>query len=134
MAIFLNPVVFFVLLAILLLAGLLTAFFSFREDAKYKGLRAEAEAARSAKENLEKKLSELQRDLDKAKEDLGLKEAMYEGLKGQYAELEKETEKFRQQPSSEAAVNNPPAPVKPDKPVMELLQDLQKIQGISKDQ
>lgn len=91
----LNPVVFFALLFILLGGFVLTLRLVLQPD------KTTAEALKKAvseRDTLEKETKALQEETARLKSELSLKTQMFEGLKGQYDELEKDYEKLAQKP------------------------------------
>ncbi len=91
---FAYPVYFYSLIVVLLAVSMLAIFSMGEEDKKARKERQEKdqEALLHSKE-LEKALAELKEKLNKASNELALSNEMYNGLKGQYGELE---EKFMQ--------------------------------------
>ena len=96
-----EPVIFFSILAALFVIYMIVV----RQD---KNLNQEAKESikkdkvriselEAAKEELEKKLKKLEGELASSKKELSLSNQMYEGLKAQYNELEKTTERLTQQ-------------------------------------
>lgn len=67
-----------------------------KAEAKLKEKEELAKKETSGKGDLEKKIKDMQNELAKLNKDLSLKNQMYEGLKGQFEELEKEQEKLVQ--------------------------------------
>jgi predicted nuclease with TOPRIM domain len=90
---FSNPVFFFTLLFILLLVFILTIRSVFSQDKKAEEA---LKKAISDKDAFEKELKGLQEEIARLKAELSLKTQMFEGLKGQYNELEKDYEKLAQ--------------------------------------
>lgn len=91
----LNPVVFFALLLMLLGGFVLTLRLVLQPD------KTTAEALKKAvsqRDTLEKETKALQEETARLKSELSLKTQMFEGLKGQYDELEKDYEKLAQKP------------------------------------
>jgi uncharacterized membrane protein len=92
---FTQPVGFFSLLAVFfLLSVLVVVSIAQKDTSEKKGLKEE---------------------IKKLKEDLTVKNQMYEGLKGQYGELEKDFEKMSQ--SDLTAAPQPSKSIEPPKPV-----------------
>lgn len=115
-AYFLNPLYFFSLLGILFLASILMAVSSLLDYRRKTATQGELSA----------KIANLQGEVEKLKSELSVRGQMYDGLKGQYEELEKDFEKIMQEPKGTAV----PAKA-PNKSVVSLLQDLQDIQNPS---
>jgi peptidoglycan hydrolase CwlO-like protein len=90
---FLNPVVFFALLFILLSIFMLVIRSVSDQDKKSQDV---VNKAVSEKDTLEKGLKQLQEEIGRLNSELSLKTQMFEGLKGQYDELEKDYEKLVQ--------------------------------------
>ncbi len=91
---FAQPVYFYGLTAVLLAVSMLAIFLMGEEDKKARKEREDkAQAALLHSKELEKELAELKEKLNKASNELSLSNEMYNGLKGQYGELE---DKFMQ--------------------------------------
>lgn len=91
---FAQPIYFYSLILVLLAVSMLAIFSIGEEDKKARKEREEkAQEALLHSKELEKALAELKEKLDKASNELALSNEMYNGLKGQYGELE---EKFMQ--------------------------------------
>lgn len=88
-----NPVVFFSILLGLFVISMFIAFNVLREGKKET----------VAKIELEKNVGNLGQEIEKLKKELSLKEELYQGLKGQYDELERDLETLMtQSPSAES--------------------------------
>jgi len=89
----LNPVVFFVLLFILL-----AIFILVMRSLSYKDKKSQdfLNKVISEKDTREKELKQSQEEIARLNSELSLKTQMFEGLKGQYNELEKDYEKLAQ--------------------------------------
>jgi chromosome segregation ATPase len=109
-----------------------------KQDTKAKKAEKTPPDVEPFSEGFEKRIAELQAELNKTRNELHLKGQMYEGLKSQYAELEKELEKALPAAQQKDKPGQPPqgqVPLvtketegSPDKSVASLLQDLQRIQ------
>lgn len=86
---FAHPVYFYSLIVVLLAVSMLVIFSMGEEDKKARKEREDKiqEALLHSKE-LEKELAELKEKLNKAVAELSLSNEMFNGLKGQYGELE----------------------------------------------
>ncbi len=91
MSLFLNPVFFFTLLFILSLGFILGLRLAFSNDKKAEETLKKAISDRDA---FEKELKNSYEEVAKINQELSLKTQMLEGLKGQYAELEKDYAKL----------------------------------------
>lgn len=109
-----NPAVFAGLMVLLCGGSVFVIIASSRQD---KGNR-----------ELEAKLKTAQAELEKFKSELESKTQMYEGLKGQYSELEKEVERISQQKAAEVPLAKEAPSEEKARAITNLLQDLQKIQ------
>lgn len=113
-----NPTVFFSILLGLFVISMFVAFNVLREGKKET----------VAKNELEKNVGNLQQEIEKLKKELSLKEELYQGLKGQYDELEKDIERLTTQSQS-----TEPAQAKTEEPtskpsVLDLLKSLNKTE------
>lgn len=142
----LEPVVFWGILGVLFIVSILTAFLLFRRDAKYGKITKSLDEASSTKATLEEQIKSLQTEVVKLNNDLAVEKQMYNGLKGQYDELEKDCEKINQKLQEKAliveksvpkeSISNPDRPkiqeTKSDESITNLIQNLQRIQNPSK--
>lgn len=136
-----QPPIFIGVLAVLALAAAIVVFLSFRQDNKNKSLSVLLKEEISAKDELSKKVKILQDELAKVKGELALKTQMYDGLKGQYAELENDFEKLNQEfekssrpkpkEQSQKAGESPARADNPDQTVTNLIKSLHAIQSQS---
>lgn len=121
----LNPVVFFALLVILSAIFILTAKSVFSQDRKAEET---LKKAISDKDTLEKELKSAQEEIARLNSELSLKTQMFEGLKGQYNELEKDYEKLAQK-AQESAKDEPSAQNIPQQQALQAIKpDMQKAE------
>jgi predicted nuclease with TOPRIM domain len=85
-----QPSVFIILLPVLLIVSTMAVFSLLRQDRKNNGLREELNKEVCAKERLEKRVAQLEAEAVRLNNDLDVKTQMYNGLKDQYEELEKD--------------------------------------------
>lgn len=117
---FLNPVFFFTLLFILSVAFVLVIRLVSVQDKKTE------EALKkviSDKDVFEKEIKVLQEEIAGLKAELYLKTQMFEGLKGQYNELEKDYEKLAQKSQENAKDADQPknTPIQPQQQALETI-------------
>ncbi len=93
MNILLQPAVFFGLIVIVLGAGVFLMLLGSKDGKTQDHVLKEAEAER---EEQQKKLKSAQDELATVKQELALRNQMFDGLKGQYGELEKDFEALLQ--------------------------------------
>jgi len=84
----LNPVIFFSVLFGLFIMAMYVAFNVLRES--------------SEKKEFEKRASDLEHEVERLQKELSLKNELYQGLKGQYDELERDMERLNTQPQPSA--------------------------------
>ena len=112
----LNPLIFFSVLLGLFITAMYVAFNVLRES--------------TGKKELEEHVLNLQHDLERLQKELSLKNELYQGLKGQYDELERDMEKLITQPQPTAE----PRQVKiesstPRPSIVDLLKSLNKTEN-----
>ena len=101
----LNPVFFFILLfAILGLFILVVRWLTRQDTQSQKSLNK----AMADKEALEKEAKKSKEEIGRLNSELALRNQMFEGLKGQYDELERDCERLSQS-SQEGGLNSKPA-------------------------
>jgi chromosome segregation ATPase len=90
----LNPVVFFSILAVLAVLSVLIAAILSRQNRDFSKLQDDLKRESTLSDELNKKVKDFAEKLVKVNSDLALRNQMYEGLVGQYNELEKDSEKL----------------------------------------
>ncbi len=114
-----NPVVFFSILSSLFVISMFVAFNVLREGKKET----------VAKIELEKNAGNLGQEIEKLKKELSLKEELYQGLKGQYEELERDLERSTTQSQSTLTLQ-PKIQEPSNKPsIVDLLKSLNKTEN-----
>jgi len=103
---FLNPVFFFTLLFIISGAFILAIRLISVPDKKSE--ETLEKLIPDVKEELEKELKSAQEEIERLNAELALKIQMFEGLKGQYNELEKDYEKLAQKAPESSQDTHPP--------------------------
>jgi|GEM_PF-2245486 TolA-binding protein len=113
-----EPIVFFSILGgsfLLAMAALLAVA---RQDQKISKLKEAVKKETTRKEELHNQVSGLKEEVGKLSGELGIKSKMYEGLVGQYNELERDSERLAQELESSkksAPKPQPQGPVQPQK-------------------
>jgi len=114
-----NPTVFFSILLGLFVISMFVAFNVLREGRKET----------IAKNELEKNAGNLQQEIEKLKEEVALKEELYQGLKSQYNELERDLERLTTQ-SQPTGVTQTKIQEPASKPsIVDLLKSLNKTEN-----
>ena len=125
----LSPSVFFGVLLGLFVVSMFVAFNILREDSKHKNMDGLLKEERTAKNELQKNVENLQQEIERLKKELSFKDELYKGLKGQYDELERDVEKLTTQSQStepaQAKTENPA----PKTSIVDLLKSLKKIEN-----
>ena len=115
-----NPTVFFSMLLGLFVISMLVVFNLLRETKKET----------VTKHELEKNTGNLQQEIERLKKELSLKEELYQGLKGQYDELERDVEKITNQPQpTETAQPKTQEPTSNKPSIIDLLKSLNKTEN-----
>jgi predicted nuclease with TOPRIM domain len=135
----LQPMIFFEIVAVLIVISTVVMFSLIRQERKYKELDGLLKKEIAAKEELENKHKDLQNELRNLRNELNTKDQMHEGLKGQYNELEKDFEKLTQelesvkgiQPKGEtkSQESSPEPKDSPSHSITDLLRELKAIQN-----
>lgn len=108
MSILLQPIVFFCLLFVILAIAAAVMLSGSRDQNQRQ---QDLNSALNSNADLEKKVKNLEEEIKRLNSELTLKNQMFEGLKGQYAELEEDFQKMAQKAQEQAPVtpqtNNP---------------------------
>lgn len=107
MEVFLNPLIFFGLLGLLFVVSIAVSFLALNKENQRKKIESLFEEVNSSKQVLEQKIHEFNNEINTLKKELGLKSQMYDGLRSQYAELEKDFEKLNQPKASQSKPQDP---------------------------
>jgi len=118
-----NPAIFAGVFTFLLVIAIFVALSSMRQENKYKKLASALQESEKKKNEFELQVKQFQEEMVKFKDEIAVKNQMYEGLKGQYNELEKEMERRAapQVPDDKTAHS-----------VTNILKDLQRLQDVPK--
>lgn len=129
-----NPFIFLTILGGLFIVSLFIVIGMSRQDGRCKDLERSLSEEKAAKNGAEKNIVDLRKELDRLKNELSIKEKMYEGLKGQYNELEKDFERTCQNQNPPALNSAPAQPIPavksqendPEHSIIDLLKSLNK--------
>lgn len=94
-----TPQFLVILFAILAVLSLVAAFYGLEYDRRYKKLKDKLKQAQDLNCQLHEKVGQLEAKEGSLREELAVKSQMYEGLKDQYDDLEKDFDKMNNRPS-----------------------------------
>lgn len=95
-----NPTLFFSILAAMFVVAMFVAFNLLRAEKKFRDMDDQLKREKGAREEMGKNAGSLQEEIERLQKELALKEELYQGLKGQYDELEKDFERSASQPQA----------------------------------
>jgi predicted nuclease with TOPRIM domain len=125
----LSPSVFFGVLLGLFVVSMFVAFSILREDSKRKNMDGLLKEERTAKNELQKNVENLQQEIERLKKELSFKDELYRGLKGQYDELERDVERLTIQSQSAGPSLPKTENPAPKTSIVDLLKSLKKIEN-----
>lgn len=97
LALIFTPQFFVILLGALTTLSVVVALYGLEYDRRYKKLKNQLREGQAINLQLHEKVGQLEARINRLNDELAVKSQMYEGLKDQYDELEKEFEKINDQ-------------------------------------
>lgn len=92
-----TPHFFIGLFVVLTTLSVVAALYGLEYDRRHKKLKMQLKDGQALNLQLFEKAGKLEQELSRLKEDLAVKSQMYDGLKEQYSELEKDFDKINSQ-------------------------------------
>jgi len=135
MGIMLNPLVFLGALTALFVLAVIAAVTSFHDTGKQKkDVQGLLDTEIKSRQEMAARLSSLRAENEKLKSEMAVKVQMYEGLKAQYDELEKDFERMSEEHQSQQITIVTPEKSKPAEPVsIDILQPLEEEKPVPAD-
>ena len=92
-----SPVVFLTVFGVLITVSVVIVLYFTRQERTYGKLNALLEKETGAKQELTQRMATLKKEVERLTNELALKHQMYDGLKGQYSELEQDFHQISQE-------------------------------------